>query len=104
MATRRSCLTKRLCLSFIDMPVLAIMPHHTARQVLAGIPGGPGCVHVGRFRCLFWRPTGVGIAKSHRMSRSGWAKLFVAATTAAWLCLARVGNAELVSVPLERQA
>jgi len=38
------------------------------------------------------------------MSRSGWAKLFVAAMTAAWLCLARVGSAELVSVPLERQA
>jgi len=36
--------------------------------------------------------------------RGGWATLFAAAVSAAGLSLARVGNAELVSVPLERQA
>jgi hypothetical protein len=38
------------------------------------------------------------------MMRGGWAKLSVAAVMTGWLCFARVGNAELVSVPLERQA
>jgi hypothetical protein len=36
--------------------------------------------------------------------RGGWAALCAAAVVAVWLSLARVGSAELVSVPLERQA
>jgi hypothetical protein len=38
------------------------------------------------------------------MMRSRWGKVSVAAVMAAWLSVARVGNAELVTVPLERQA